>query len=62
VLVERAMRKKPEERFQSARDLRDALVAVEQEVAPAEAAIKLMLEAAGLSDREPTSPRPEKLQ
>jgi len=61
-LVERAMRKKPEERLQSARDLRDALVAVEQEVAPAEAAIKLMLEAAGLSDREPTSPRLEKLQ
>ena len=62
VLVERAMRKKPEERFQSARDLRDALVAVEREVAPAEAAIKLMLEAAGLSDGEPTGPRIEKLQ
>lgn len=33
-IVERAMRKKPEDRFPSARELRDALVAVEQEIGP----------------------------
>ncbi|HEY6065496.1 MAG TPA: GAF domain-containing serine/threonine-protein kinase [Thermoanaerobaculia bacterium] len=31
-IVERAMRKKPEERFASARELRDALIAVEQDL------------------------------
>src|SRR6266542_1422789 len=44
-LVERAMRKDPDERFASARDLRNALVAVLQEVAPAEAAIAGVLTA-----------------
>ena len=33
-IVERAMRKKPEDRFASARDLRDALVAVQHQIAP----------------------------
>jgi serine/threonine protein kinase len=33
-IVERAMQKKPEDRFASARDLRDALVAVQQQLAP----------------------------
>lgn len=37
--VQRAMRKKAEDRFPSARELRNALVAVEQEIAPAEAAL-----------------------
>ena len=62
-LVERAMRKNPDDRFPSARDLRNALVAVQQEIAPGEmSGEKLMLEAAGLSDREPAAPRMEKLQ
>lgn len=42
-LVERAMRKNPDDRFPSTRDLRNALVAVQQEVAPAEAAISGVL-------------------
>jgi eukaryotic-like serine/threonine-protein kinase len=33
-IVERAMQKRPEDRFASARDLRDALVAVQQRLAP----------------------------
>lgn len=39
LLVARAMEKKPEDRFQSAKELRNALVAVQQEIAPAEAAL-----------------------
>ena len=47
-LVERAMAKKPEERFQTAKELRNALVAIQQEVAPAEDAL-----AAALSPERP---------
>jgi serine/threonine protein kinase len=39
LLVERAMQKKPEDRFQSAKELRNALVSIQQEIAPAEAAL-----------------------
>jgi serine/threonine protein kinase len=39
LLVERAMQKRPEDRFQSAKELRNALVAIQQEIAPAEAAL-----------------------
>jgi hypothetical protein len=38
-VVERAMAKRPEDRFGSARELRDALVTVQQQVAPSEAAL-----------------------
>ncbi|HEV8231812.1 MAG TPA: GAF domain-containing serine/threonine-protein kinase [Thermoanaerobaculia bacterium] len=38
-LVERAMKKKPEDRFATARELRDALIAVQQQIAPAEALV-----------------------
>jgi serine/threonine protein kinase len=38
-LVERAMQKQPEDRFQSAKELRNALVSIQQEIAPAEAAV-----------------------
>jgi serine/threonine protein kinase len=39
LLVERAMQKRPEDRFQSAKELRNALVSIQQEIAPAEAAL-----------------------
>jgi len=39
LLVERAMQKKPEDRFPSSKELRNALVVIQQEMAPAEAAL-----------------------
>jgi serine/threonine protein kinase len=38
-VVEQAIQKRPEDRFASARELRDALVGVEQQIAPADAAL-----------------------
>jgi serine/threonine protein kinase len=46
-LVERAMQKRPEDRFQTAKDLRKALITIQQEVAPAEAALAAALVANG---------------
>jgi serine/threonine protein kinase len=38
-IVERAMAKKPEDRFSSAREIREALMAVQQQLAPSDAAL-----------------------
>jgi serine/threonine protein kinase len=40
-IVERAIQKKPEDRYGSARELRDALVAVQQQIAPSEGALEM---------------------
>jgi serine/threonine protein kinase len=42
-IVERAMAKKPEDRFASARELRDALMAIQHQIAPAEATLADLL-------------------
>jgi hypothetical protein len=51
VIVERAMAKKPEDRFSSAREIREALMAVQQQLAPADATLANLV--AVLPDDEP---------